>query len=66
MHLKDKNGMISVYKIFCMDIDGVPESATSDNCVNECPFSYGIRVDGKIFTSQRTDEWLQKTIQEKD
>ncbi|MBQ4646117.1 MAG: type II secretion system protein [Candidatus Gastranaerophilales bacterium] len=65
-HLKDKNGFYALYKLFCMDIDGVPDSATDDDCVNECPFSYGISADGKIFTSKRVDEWLEKSIQEKD
>ena len=65
-HLKDNNGFYALYKTFCMDIDGVPENATRDNCVNECPFTYGISIDGKIFTSGRVDEWLEKSIQDKD
>ena len=64
--LKDSNGFFTLYKLFCMDIDGVPENATKDDCVNECPFVYGINVEGKIFTSQRVDEWLSKSIQNKD
>ncbi|MBQ4645786.1 MAG: type II secretion system protein [Candidatus Gastranaerophilales bacterium] len=58
--LKDNNGLYAAYKVICMDIDGVPESATADDCVNECPFTYGISTDGKIFTSKRADEWLEK------
>lgn len=47
-----------VYKIFCMDIDGIDEG--------EDPFGYGIRADGKIFVGKRATEWLQKSIQEKE
>jgi len=65
MHITDKNGSYPAYKIFCMDIDGVPDNATTDDCINECPFAYGINVEGKIFTSSRADEWLNKSIQEK-
>ena len=63
-HMKDKNGFYALYKIFCMDIDGVPDNATSSDCVNECPFTYGIRVDGQVFTSQRADEWLARDVNE--
>ena len=48
-----------------MDIDGTPENATTTNCVNECPFGYGIRADGKIIYGKRASEWFKKTIQEK-
>ena len=58
----DSNGMDIMYKIFCIDIDGVPESATADDCVNECPFGYGIRADGKILNGLRADEWFNKSI----
>ena len=61
----DDAGMDYKYKYFCMDIDGVPDNATEDNCVNECPFGYGIRADGKILNGARADEWLNKSIQEK-
>ena len=63
--LKDVNGFTAVYKLFCMDIDGVPSNATKDDCINECPFAYGIGVDGKIFTSKRVDEWLEKSVNKK-
>ena len=46
--------------MFCIDIDGVPANATETNCVNECPFGYGIRVDGKIIAGKRATEWLEK------
>jgi len=49
---------ISNYKLICMDID--------DPCKGEEPFEFGLRVDGRIILSQRTQEWLEKTIQNKD
>ena len=49
---------ISVYKTFCMDIDGIGKG--------EDPFGYGIRVDGKVLFGTRAQEWLQKSIQEKE
>ena len=54
-------GIDSAYrcsKVFCMDIDGI------DN--GEDPFGYGIRADGKVLLGARADEWLQKSIQEKE
>ena len=59
-------GLKTIYKMFCIDVDGVPNNTTATNCVNECPFGYGIRVDGKILTGARADEWLQKSIQDKE
>ena len=47
-------------KGFCIDIDGIPANATADNCINECPFGYSIRADGKILTGARADEWLER------
>ena len=55
---KDKNGNFGYYKIFCMDVDGVDKG--------EAPFGYGIRVDGKILTGARADEWLKKSVQKND
>jgi len=53
------------YKIFCMDVDGIhPNHVALYDCVNECPFGYGIRADGKIFYGQRAQEWLEKNIQD--
>ena len=46
-----------MYKVFCMDIDGLNN--------DEDPFGYGIRVDGKIILGARAQEWLEKSIQEK-
>ncbi len=62
----DANGFDVVYKTFCMDIDGVPNGASKDDCINECPFGFGIRADGKILTGARADEWLKKEITNKD
>lgn len=59
----DEQGFDIAYKIYCMDVDGIPDNATEDDCVNECPFGYGIRADGKIMTGARADEWLAKDIQ---
>ena len=54
-NLKDSNNLVSIYKTLCMDIDGINKG--------EDPFGYGIRVDGKILTGARADEWLKKSIQ---
>lgn len=66
--LEEYNGFpfYAFYKIFCMDIDGTPENATETDCVNECPFGYGIRVDGKILFGKRASDWFKKTLYEKD
>ena len=61
---KDANGFGALYKMYCIDIDGIPDNATVDNCVNECPFGYGIRADGKIFVGKRAQEWLERDINE--
>lgn len=49
------------YKVFCVDIDGVPSNATENDCVNECPFGFGIHADGRLFNGARADEWLEKS-----
>ena len=51
-------GFDRIYKIFCMDVDGVD--------YGEEPFGYGIRADGKILTGKRADEWMEKSIQDKE
>ena len=51
----DEDGFDRVYKIFCMDIDGINKK--------EDPFGYGIRADGKIITGAKADEWIKKKIQ---
>ena len=61
---KDKNNFNTAYKIVCIDIDGIHPDATVDDCVNECPFGYGIRADGKILTGKRADEWLAREVNE--
>ena len=57
VHFKDDSGFNMMYKVFCMDIDGLNNG--------EDPFGYGIRVDGKIILGARAQEWLEKSIQEK-
>lgn len=52
------SGFYYVYKVFCMDIDGTGKG--------EDPFGYGIRVDGKILLGARAQEWLEKSIQDKE
>ena len=41
-----------------MDVDGIDKG--------EAPFGYGIRADGKILTGKRADEWMEKSIQDKE
>ena len=63
----DENGFDIAYKIYCIDVDGIP-SGGSDNCDDKkdiCPFGYGIRADGKILPGARAEEWLKKDIQKK-
>ena len=52
---KNEYGFYRVYKTFCMDIDGINKG--------EDPFGLGLRLDGKILTGKRADEWLNKEIQ---
>ncbi len=49
------NNFYRNYKAFCIDIDDIGKG--------EDPFGYGIRVDGKILTGARADEWLEKGFQ---
>ena len=58
------SGFKRIYVVLCIDIDGTPSSATFNDCVNECPFGYGIRADGKILTGKRADEWLERDVNE--
>ncbi len=55
---QDANGFDRIYKVFCMDVDGIN--------TGEEPFGYGIRADGKIITGQKADEWINKSIQQGD
>ena len=54
----DDNGFDRMYKIFCMDVDGIDKG--------EDPFGYGIRADGKIIMGARAEEWMNKSIQQGD
>ena len=54
----DQDGFDIAYKVECMDIDEFNDG--------EDPFGYGIRADGKVLAGARADEWLQKSIQEKE
>ncbi len=49
-----------IYRLMCIDVDGIPDDATESDCKNECPFGYGIRVDGKILVGARAQEWIEK------
>lgn len=49
---------VRFYKPFCMDIDGINKG--------EDPFGYGIRVDGKILLGTRAQQWLEKSLQDKE
>ena len=62
----DENGFDVSYKAFCIDIDGTPEDATKNDCINECPFGYGIRADGRILNGARAEEWLKKSIKSEE
>jgi len=62
-NIGDQNGFDIVYKVYCIDVDGIPDNATETDCVNECPFGYGIRADGKIMPGARAAEWLEKGFQ---
>ncbi|MBQ8635875.1 type II secretion system protein [bacterium] len=58
-------GLDPKYKIFCIDVDGIPSDSYYGNCKNECPFGYGIRADGKIFMGERAKQWLDKNLSDK-
>lgn len=65
----DENGIDIAYKVFCMDVDGFDETKGSKKCddiKDICPFGYGIRADGRILTGKRADEWLKKSLQDKE
>ena len=52
----DNVGFYFVYNAFCLDIDEINQG--------EDPFGYGIRIDGKILTGARADEWLERDVNE--
>jgi len=60
---KDANGFNQTYGYICYDVDGAPEGASKEDCINECPFGIAFRVDGKILLSKRAQEWQNKTLQ---
>jgi len=64
----DANGFGQMYKIFCIDIDGVSTDVNKpcDDNTDICPFGYGIRADGKILSGERADRWLEKSVLDKD
>ncbi len=57
-------GTTRIGKIFCMDIDGIPEkgSKNCDDIKDICPFAYIIRHDGRILPDYRTQQWIEKSI----
>lgn len=55
---EDEYGFDSIYKIICVDVDGLNEG--------EDPFGYGIRADGKILNGPRANEWIKKSVQKDD
>ena len=54
----DEYGFDAIYKVVCMDVDGINKG--------EAPFGYGIRADGKILVGSRAQQWIEKSIQDKD
>lgn len=54
----DDNGFDRIYKIFCIDVDGINKG--------EDPFGYGVRTDGKMLVGNRALEWIEKTVQQQD
>jgi len=55
-----------IYKVYCIDVDGIPNTVTKNDCKNECPFGYGIRADGKIIPGARANGWINKSVQKED
>ncbi len=54
----DDNNFNILNKIICIDLDEMNKG--------EDPFGYAVRADGRIVTSARVDEWLEKSIQDKE
>lgn len=61
----DDNDFLIMYKVFCIEIDGISNKGGYGTCVDTCAFGYGVRRDGKIVNGARAQEWLQKSIQDK-
>ena len=53
-------------QIICIDVDGTHPDSKWNECVNECPFGYWLQADGKIYPDTRAEEWLEKSIQDKE
>ena len=64
-HTVDSAGFTNYYKVLCIDIDGV-ELGSHNTCKGLCPFAYGVRYDGKIKPGELAQQWLEKSIQDKD
>jgi len=56
--VKDDIGANIIHRVFCMDVDEMNSG--------EEPFGYAIRADGKIVNGARANEWLEKSIQDKN
>ncbi|MBQ8848625.1 MAG: prepilin-type N-terminal cleavage/methylation domain-containing protein [Candidatus Gastranaerophilales bacterium] len=79
-HVGDQFDYDPVYKVICMDIDGIHPNACDETdqdlnwdakrieecCVNECPFGFGIRADGKMMLGARAQAWIEKSVQKGD
>ena len=55
---RDEAGFDAHYKVLCIDVDG-KDGKTE-------PFGYGIRADGRVISGARADEWMEKSIQDKE
>ena len=55
---RDEAGFDAHYKVLCIDVDG-KDGKTE-------PFGYGIRADGKIISGAKADQWMEKSIQDKE
>ena len=55
LRTKNTDGFYNSYKPICIDVDGVG--------VGEAPFGYGLRLDGKMISGARADEWTAKSVQ---
>lgn len=53
-----KNGFLVNHASMCIDIDGIG--------VGQAPFGYGVSIDGKIYNGARANEWIKKSIQNRN
>ena len=49
-----------VYKCLCVDLEGIESGKGED------PFGYALRVDGKMLSGKRANDWIKKSIQNED